>query len=176
MYISDIYNNRPSDKRSELEEKFYDELERLNISFDRVDNDVVESMDQCVDISNVLGSEIRKTVLVCNRQKTNYYMVILPAEKRFDTKLFSTNMECSRVSFASGEDMNDILGVLPGSASIASILNDKDNKVLVVIDKEIMDDEYFSCNPGANTSHIKISTDDLKLFLDNNHEYKIIEL
>lgn len=178
MYISDIFKGRPSDKRSDLENRVYDRLDRLNIEFDRVDNDVVESMDECIDISNKLGSEIRKTVFVCNRQKTNYYLVILPANKRFDSKKFSSELEIARVSFASFEDMESLLGVSPGSATIMTVLNDSDNKVDVIIDSEILDSEYFACNPGVNTTHIKFKTDDLinNFLVNENHPPKIIEL
>lgn len=178
MYISDIFKTKPEDNRSDLENKVYEELERLNIEYERVDNDSVESMEECIEISNKLGAEIRKTVFVCNRQKTNYYLVILPADKRFDSKKFSSELEIARVSFASGEDMEALLGVSPGTATIMTVLNDKDNKVAVIIDKEVANNEYFACNPGANTTHIKFKTSDLinKLLPDTNHLPKIIEL
>lgn len=178
MYISDITNEMPTSYSSVLEENVYTKLNELNIKFDRVDNDTVEAMEECVEISNKLGAEIRKTIIVCNEKKTQFYLVVLPAEKRFDSKLFRDKMGCSRVSFAKAEDMQEILGVVPGSATIMSVINDKDNIVKVAIDKEVADSEFFACNTGENTRHIKIKTSDLlNVFLLNvNHEPTIIEL
>ena len=178
MYISEITQEKPTEFASELEQEVYKKLEELNISFDRVDNDVVESMEECIEISNKLGAEIRKTIIVCNRQKTDFYLVILPADKRFDSKLFSQKMETARVSFASAEDMENLLGVQPGSATVMSLVKDKDNKVKVIIDEEVAKEEYFSCNTGANTRHIKIKTKDLieKILPELNHKPIIISL
>lgn len=161
MYISDIMTTAPTDERGALETKVYQELERLGIKYERVDNDVVEAMEECVEVSEKLGAEIRKTIVVCNRQKTDFYLVILPANKRFDSKLFASMMQCSRVSFASAEDMEAVIGLTPGSASVMGILNDAEGKVKVVIDKAVADEKYFACNPGANTTHIKFKTSNL---------------
>lgn len=161
MYISDIMTTAPEDQRGELEMKVYRELERLGIKYERVDNDVVEAMEECVEISEKLGAEIRKTIVVCNRQKTDFYLVILPADKRFDSKLFAAMMRTARVSFASPEDMQSVIGLTPGEASVMGVLNDPEGKVQVVIDKEVADAEWFACNPGANTSHLRFRTKQL---------------
>ncbi len=178
MYISDVTKEMPISYSSDLEKRVYEKLNELNIEFDRVDNDTVEAMEECVEISNKLGAEIRKTIIVCNEKKTQFYLVVLPAEKRFDSKVFRDKMGCSRVSFARAEDMQEVLGVVPGSATIMSIINDTEGKVKVAIDKEVADSEYFACNTGENTKHIKIKTNDLlNNFLVNvNHEPTIIEL
>ena len=178
MYISDITNEMPTSYTSDLEKSIYEKLNELNIKFDRVDNDTVEAMEECIEISNKLGAEIRKTIIVCNEKKTQFYLVVLPAEKRFDSKAFRDKMGCSRVSFASADAMQEVLGVVPGSATVMSVINDTTNLVKVVIDKEVADSIDFACNTGENTKHIKIKTDDLiKVFLPGvNHEPTIIEL
>ena len=161
MYISDIMTGAPEDQRGELETRVYQELEKLGIKYERVDNDVVEAMEECVEISEKLGAEIRKTIVVCNRQKTEFYLVILPADKRFDSKLFAAMMRTARVSFASPEDMESVIGLTPGEASVMGVLNDSVGKVQVVIDKAVADAEWFACNPGANTTHLKFKTKQL---------------
>ena len=161
MYISDIMTSAPEDQRGELETRVYQELEKLGIKYERVDNDVVEAMEECVEISEKLGAEIRKTIVVCNRQKTEFYLVILPADKRFDSKLFAAMMRTARVSFASAEDMKNVIGLTPGEASVMGVLNDPEGKVQVVIDKAVADAEWFACNPGANTTHLKFKTKQL---------------
>ena len=178
MYISEIMTTAPEEARGDLENRVYEELERLNIKYERVDNDTVESMDECVEVSEKLGAEIRKTIICCNRQKTNYYLVILPANKRFDSKLFAAMMRTARVSFASAEDMEALIGLTPGEASVMGILNDPEKKIKVVVDKAVADAEWFACNPGANTTHIKFKT---KQLLNNflpaeGHKAEIIML
>ncbi len=161
MYISEVMTTVPEDERGALETRVYEELTRLNIKFERVDNDVVETMDECVEISEKLGAEIRKTIICCNRQKTAFYLVVLPAAKRFDSKLFAAMMRTARVSFASAEDMEELIGLTPGEASVMGILNDPEGKIKVVIDKAVADAEWFACNPGANTTHIRFKTKQL---------------
>ena len=159
--ISEVYKVAPDDKRGELETKVYETLKKLNIPFERVDNDSVESMEECVEISAKLGAEIRKSIFLCNHKKTGLYLVIMPADKHFDTKTFCAKIGCSRVSFASPECMQEYLGVQPGTATVMGVLNDEARKVQVVIDKEVAEAEWFACNPGANTTHIKFKTSQL---------------
>lgn len=178
MYISEVMTGAPEDERGALETKVYQELDRLNISYERVDNDTVETMEECVEISDRLGAEIRKTIVCCNRQKTEFYLVVLPADKRFDSKLFAAMMRTARVSFASAEDMERLTGLTPGEASVMGILNDPEGKIQVVIDKAVADAEWFACNPGANTTHIRFKTKELlENFLPaEKHKAEIIML
>ena len=153
-------------------------LEKWNIPYERVDNDAVEAMEECVEISQKLGAEIRKSIFLCNRKKTSFYLLVMPADKPFDTKTFCEKVGCSRVSFAPAESMVEHLGVEPGTASVMSILNDEEDYVQVVIDKEVADAPWFACNPGANTTHIKMQT---KQLLDNflphaGHRALVVEL
>lgn len=178
MNISEINSGVPSDERGELETKVYKVLIELGIPFERVDNDSVESMESCVEISNKLGAEIRKSVLVCDRKKVNFYLVIMPAGKSFNTKAFCEKMECSRVSFAPAECMEEYLGVRPGTAMVMSLLNDGRKKVKIIIDKEVAESDWFACNPGANTAHIKIKTEYLlnKFLPYTGHHPIVIDL
>lgn len=178
MYISEVSSQAPEEKRGELENKVYEVLGKLNIAFERVDNDPVEAMDECKEISEKLGAEIRKSIVLCNRKKTVFYLVILPADKSFDTKVFCEKLGCSRVSFASGESMESKLGISPGSATIMSVLNDQEYGVQVVVDKAVAEEEWFACNPGANTTHIKIRTEKLlNVFLPyTKHRAMVVSL
>ena len=178
MFISEITKEIPEKFENEVEELIFNKLKELKIDFERIDNDEANTMESCVELDKKLGAEIRKTVFACNRQKTQYYLVVLPANKPFVTKDFSRAMECARVSFASVEDLLDIIGVTPGSASVLCSIKDTEKKVQVVIDKPITEEEYFSCNTGTSLRHIKIKTKDLlEVILPSiDHEAKIVEL
>lgn len=170
MWISEVFRGSPEDKRGDLEMNVYKELDNLGISFDRVDNDEVKTMEECVEIDKVLGAEIRKTIVLCNRKKTSFFLVVMPAAKALDTKEIGRKIGVSGLSFAPADKLMEILGAEPGSATVMGILNDKDDYVQVIIDKEVADEEYFACNPGANTSHIKLKTSDLlNVYLPKNH-------
>ena len=177
MYISEISNEMPKKFNSELEEKIFKKLKELNIEFEVVDNDPADTMEDCIEIDKVLGEPICKTVVVCNEKKTNYYLVEMPADKRFDTKAFRDALEISRVSFVRVDDLKEKLGVVPGSASALCIVHDTDCIINVVIDKEIADREYISCNASDSRRHVKIKTRDLEKFLkETNHPARIVEL
>ncbi|MEG0792932.1 MAG: prolyl-tRNA synthetase associated domain-containing protein [Lachnospiraceae bacterium] len=178
MHISEIYTTPPVDSRIPLETTVYQTLDKLKIPYQRVDNDSVSSMEDCVEIDRALGVEIRKSIFLCNQKKTSFYLLISPAGKPFDTAAFSKKTGCSHVSFASPELMEKHLGTSPGSATVMGLMNDEDDYVQLLVDKEVADAEWFGCNPGINTSHIKIKTKQLlNVFLPHiRHRARIVEL
>lgn len=178
MKFSEIYTSAPLEERSSLEMKTYQILDKLNIKYERIDHEAVSSMEECVEVNKKLKVEIRKNIFLCNSKKTTFFLFVLPANKPFDTKKFCQKLGLSHVSFANEEYMEKYLGTKPGSATIMGLLCDEDDYVQVILDKEIIEEEYFGCNPGQNTSHIKIKTEDLlKKFLPYvKHRPKIIEM
>lgn len=171
MYVSKIRTKAPRDgERTPLELKMYDTLEKLGISYEHVDNDEAYTMEECAEVDKIINAQIRKSVFLCNQKKTSFYLLIMPDDKAFDTASFSKKLGVSHMSFAPAEKMMEHLGTVPGSASVAGVLNDDDDYVQVIIDKDVADDEWFACNPGINTSHLKFKTQDLiKKFLPHTH-------
>lgn len=161
MYISEVTSAFPSDERSETEKKVFALLEEKGVPFERVDNDSISTMEECEEVGKVLGTEICKSILACTRNKSEYYLIILPGDKRFVSKFASKDIGASRLSFASAEDMEELLGTTPGNASPLAVVNDTEGRVRLVIDKELADEEYIACNTGANTTHIKLRTSDV---------------
>lgn len=178
VYISEISTAAPEDERTAIEKKVYNLLVKLNIPFERVDNDVVETMEECKEIDKKLGTEIRKSIFLCNKKKTSFFLVVMPAEKSLDTGVLEKKIGLSHLSFASGELMEKHLGTKPGSASVMGLVHDEDDYVQLIIDKEVSDEEWFGCNPGINTSHLKMRTTDLltKFLPAIRHKAKIVDL
>lgn len=178
IYISDIYTTAPTDDRTATEKKVYQILDKLKISYERVDNDVVETMEECEEIDKALGTEIRKSIFLCNKKKTSFFLVVLPANKSLDTNTLSKKIGVPHLSFVSGELMEEHLGTKPGSASVMGLINDEDDYVQLIVDKEVAQEEWFGCNPGINTSHLKMKTEDLlnKFLPQIRHKAKIMEL
>ncbi|MEF9945861.1 MAG: prolyl-tRNA synthetase associated domain-containing protein [Lachnospiraceae bacterium] len=178
IYISEISKVAPVDQRIPLEKAVYEALDKLQITYERVDNDEVVTMEECVEIDKALGTEIRKSIFLCNSKKTSFFLLVMPAAKALDTKVLCGKLGCSKLSFASPEAMEEHLGVTPGSATIMGLLNDEEDYVQLILDKEVAEEEWFGCNPGINTSHLKIHTKDLlnKFLPFARHRAKIIEL
>ena len=178
MYISEITNTFPSDEKSETESKVYEKLKELGIDFERVDNDSISTMEECAEVGEVLGTEICKSILACTRNKSEYYLIIMPGDKRFVSKFASKAIGASRLSFASAEDMEELLGTTPGNASPLAVINDSDGRIKFVIDKELAEAEYIACNVGVNTTHIKLKTKDLteRYLPSADHEVMIVEI
>ena len=155
------YEGRPADKRSEQEEAIYDKLDELGIKFDRVDHDAANTMEDCLLIEKTLGGKICKNLFLCNRQETDFYLLMMPGEKPFKTKYLSSQLECARLSFANAEHMAELLHTIPGSVSALELLFDKDKRVRLVIDRDLLWDETVSGHPGFSTTTVKLAREDL---------------
>ena len=135
-------------------------------------------MEACEKIDAVLDVKICKNLFLCNRQKTNFYLLIMPGDKPFKTKELSNQMGISRLSFADESFMKELLDLYPGSVSVMGLMNDKENKVQLVIDEDVLKEEYFGCHPCVNTSSLRFKTEDLnnKLIPALNAEPIIVHL
>lgn len=178
IYISEISKAVPEKGRNATEDKVYHIFLKKGIAFERVDNDVVEAMEECKEIDRVLGTEIRKSIFLCNQKKTSFFLVVLPADKQLDTAELSKKLGVSKLSFASEEYMEKYLGCKPGTASVMGLVNDEEEYVQLILDKEVAEAEWFGCNPGTNRAHLKIRTEDLmKKFLPAiYHKAKVVAL
>lgn len=135
-------------------------------------------MEECKEVDQALQTEIRKSIFLCNQKKTSFFLVVLPADKQLDTATLGKKIGVSKLSFAPEADMEKYLGQKPGAASVMGLVNDEDEYVQLIVDKEVADEEWFGCNPGINTAHLKMKTEDLlKKFLPKiYHKAKIVEL
>ena len=159
MNMTTLQQGRPENaaERLPVERACYDLLDRLGIPYGRVDHDEAATIETC----EALGTEICKNLFLCNRQKTQFYLLLIGGEKVFKTKYLSAQLGCARLSFAAPEDMERLLGVTPGSATVLALMNDRDNAVQLVIDRPVTAQEYLGCHPCKNTSSLKIRTADI---------------
>lgn len=158
FYVSDIFSTAPSECKTELQEKTYKVLQDLNIQFERVETDEAITMEDCVQINQVLDMKMVKTLFLCNRKQTEFYLFVTTADKPFSAKEFSHAMGVSRVSFATKELMEKMLGTKIGAATVFSTLLDKDNMVQMVFDKDVLEEEWYGCSDGTTTGYMKIKT------------------
>ena len=160
-----LYNGRPEpDKlagREEKEIRVYDLLDALGIEYKRTDHGHADTMEACHDIDAVLDCLICKNLFLCNRQKTKFYLLMMPGDKPFKTKELSAQIQSARLSFAPPEKMEEYLDIKPGSVSIMGLMNDHSNQVQLLVDEEVRDGEYLGCHPCVNTSSLKMKVSDV---------------
>ena len=176
----ELFHGRPasSEWRLPREIRTYDYLDQLGIEYQRTDHEFADNMEACYEIDKVLGVVICKNLFLCNRQKTNFYLLMMPGEKKFKTKELSSQINSARLSFADAEDMLKYLDIEPGAVSIMGLMNDHENAVQLLIDEDVLKDEYVGCHPCVCTSSLKIRTQDiLERFLPaTGHEMKVVHL
>lgn len=161
FYISEIMTSEPQEYKNQLQKETYKALAQLKIPFERVDTDEAVTMDDCVLIDQKLNMKMVKTLFLCNRKKTIFYLFVTTGEKAFDTKNFSNALGISRVSFGPAELMEEMLGNKIGAATVFGTLLDLDRDVQVIIDKEVADEEYYGCSDGTTTCYMKIQATDI---------------
>ena len=182
----ELVNGRPENEEGRLDKEIwvYDLLDSLGVKYQRIDHEAAMTMEACEEIDRTLsegeenGVAICKNLFLCNRQATDFYLLLIPGDKPFKTKYLSAQIGSSRLSFAKPEYMEKYLDITPGSVSIMGLMNDHEKKVQLLIDEDVLKDEYFGCHPCINTSSLKIRTKDLveKIIPAMGHDPKIVKL
>ena len=161
MTLSPVYIGRPQETREPVEQRVYDLLDALQISYQRVDHDPAYDMDACAGISQARGVHICKNLLLTPRNRRAFYLLAMPEDLPFRTADFSKIIGSSRLSFATGEDLQALLGVQPGSASVLGLMNDTERRVTLALERRVAEAEWFGCHPCRNTSSLRLKTKDL---------------
>ena len=175
-----LEQGKPADweNRKDNERRVYEFLDGLGIDYQRIDHEATQTMEACAKIDALLQAPTCKNLLLCNRQHTAYYMLLLPGSKSFKTSVLSKLIGSSRLSFASGEDMERLLTITPGSLTVLGLMNDPDQKVSLLIDREVLEGELFGCHPCQNTTSLRFSVKDLKekILPALKHEPTLVDL
>lgn len=171
---------RPEDCAGRLEKEIrcYDLLDELGITYHRIDHEAAMTMEICAALDGALGAPICKNLMLCNRQCTDFYLLLMPADKPFKTKDLSKQIGSSRLSFADGAYMEQFLDITPGSLSVLGLMNDKEHRVRLLVDRDVLKAEAFGCHPCINTSSLRLTTAELmeKLIPALGHEPTMVEL
>lgn len=174
--VSEIITTAPCEFKTSLQKSVYTTLEQLKIPFERVDTDEAITMEDCIAIGEKLHCRVVKTLFLCNRQKTSFYLFITPDNKPFKTKDFSRALGISRVSFAPEALLQEMVGVRIGATTVFGALLDKENKIRIVFDNDVLSEMYYGCSDGTTTGYMKVKTDDIfNTFLQHtNHSPTVI--
>ena len=159
----ELVNGRPESAAGRLEKELhtYDFLDSLGVSYQRIDHEAAMTIDACQEIDVVLNAAICKNLFLCNRQETQFYLLMLPGEKKFKTKEVSAQIGSARLSFAKDIYMEEFLDITPGSVSVLGLMNDKENRVQLLMDEDLLKEPYIGCHPCINSSSLRLRTEDL---------------
>jgi len=176
--VSEIYTTAPAGFSTPLQEKTYSALAELDIPFERVETDEVITMEDCARVDEKLDMDMVKTLFLCSRKKTDFYLFITAGDKPFSAKRFKNALGVQAVSFAPPEAMTDMLGAKIGAATVFSALLDSARNVRIVFDKEVADSEWYGCSDGTTTGYMKIPTEKVigTLLPYTKHSAEIIEV
>ncbi|MBR0382535.1 MAG: prolyl-tRNA synthetase associated domain-containing protein [Eubacterium sp.] len=176
----ELYEGRPEDLSGRLprEIRTYDFLDGLGISYMRTDHEAADNMEACNEIDAILEVVICKNLFLCNRQKTKFYLLMMPGDKKFKTKELSKQINSARLSFADAQAMLKYLDIEPGAVSIMGLMNDKDHEVQLLIDEDVLKDPWLGCHPCVCTSSLKMKTADVteKFLPATGHTYQTVHL
>ena len=159
----ELQKGRPADFAARLpkEQRVYELLDRLGIEYTRVDHECAMTMEACIAVDETLGTTMCKNLLLCNRQCTDFYLLLMPGGKPFKTSVLSKQIGSSRLSFADGSFMEQFLDITPGSLSVLGLMNDHGHRVRLLIDGDVLTGETIGVHPCINTSSLRIRTADL---------------
>ena len=176
----ELMNGRPATCEGRLakEIRCYDLLDSLGIEYQRIDHEAAATMEICAEIDKTLGATICKNLLLCNRQCTSFYLLMLPGKTVFKTSILSKEIGSSRLSFADAKYMEEFLDITPGSVSVLGLMNDHDNRVQLLIHEDVLKGEFVGCHPCINTSSLRLKTKDLveKIIPAMGHEPRIVTI
>ena len=176
----EIVKGRPLNVKERLkkEVRVYDLLDELDIEYWRIDHEVAQTMEDCEEVDRILDAVICKNLFLCNRQKTKFYLLMMPGDKAFKTKELSAQIQSARLSFAPEEYMEKFLDITPGSVSVMGLMNDTENQVQLLVDADVLEGEYLGCHSCINTSSLKFTTKDFteKIIPALEHEPVIVNL
>ena len=180
IHVSKIHFTYKPDcsKRLAKEERVYDFLDKLQIPYEGVDHDIANTIEDCREIEKELQIGVCKNLFLCNRQKTTFFLLMMPGDKHFETKVISHQLGVCRLSFAESRYMEEFLDITPGSVSVLGLMNDVEEQVDLLIDEDLLKEEYLGCHPCINTSSLKLRTSDIlqKFVKATGHSYHIVAL
>ena len=175
-----LQKGRPATGEGRLEKELrtYDLLDRVGVEYWRVDHAPAYTMEACGEVDKVLGTRMCKNLFLCNRQNTDFYLLLIPDGKVFKTRELSHQIGSSRLSFGTAEDMERYLDITPGAVSVLGLMNDKDNAVKLLVDEDVLADEYLGCHPCVNTSSLKLRTQDVfgPVLAAMHHDMTVVKL
>lgn len=171
---------RPADCTGRIPNEIatYDLLDALGVRYERIDHGPAMTMEDCREVDLALDAAVAKNLVLTNRQQTVFYLLMIPGDKRFKTSDLSHQLGVSRLSFASADHLKELLDVTPGSVSVLCLRKDPENRVTLLVDRDITRGQYIGCHPCINTTSLRFAQKDLwEVILPAlHHDVTIVDL
>ena len=133
--------------------------------------------EQALRLVPPLPAAKTKNLFLRDRKGRRHFLVAVGYEKAVNLKALASLLGVSKLGFASAERLQRYLGVDPGSVSILGVVNDVDQEVEVIVDKDLWGAKAFQCHPLVNTSTLVISRDDIQRFLEiTGHPVRLLDV
>ena len=178
---SKLFHGRPQDPdhiEEENEKPVYDFLDKIGVEYSTLCHERAFTMEECERVREQIGAPVFKNLFLTNKQQTQFYLLMMPADKPFKTKYLSSQLGCARLSFATPDHMKEFLNISPGAVSPLGLIHDKGNRVNLIVDDQLLDTEAYACHPCVNTASVLISLKDLleKVITASGHSFKFVSL
>ncbi|MDE6610201.1 MAG: prolyl-tRNA synthetase associated domain-containing protein [Muribaculaceae bacterium] len=176
------YNGRPTDgndcTRTDAEVQVYDFLDRTGVEYTTLCHQAAFTMEECEKVREAIGAPVFKNLFLTNKQQTQFYLLMIPADKPFKTKYLSSQLGCARLSFASAEAMMDLLHISPGAVSPMGLIHDSGHRVRLIVDRDLAGTDVYACHPCVNTASVAMSLTDLldKVLPATGHTHTWVDL
>lgn len=166
------------EERSEAEKAVYDFIDPLGVDYITLSHPAAFTMQECEMVRKEVNAPVFKNLFLTNRQQTEFYLLMIPADKPFKTKYLSSQLGCARLSFASAEMMEELLHIHPGAVSPMGLIHDKEKRVRLIIDEELKTTERYACHPCVNTASLVMPLSDLleKILPATGHSHTWVRL
>lgn len=143
-----------------MKEKILQMLDDLGIVYRLLEHAPIMNMEEGLSIAKQLEIKPCKNLFLVDKQG-QHYLLLLDGDKKFKAKKVSKQIGCSHLSFGTPEDLKALLGTQPGAVSVLGLENDTKNEVRLLIDKDVLAEEYIGCHPCNNTASVKLKVSDL---------------
>ena len=175
--MTGLLEGRPENIQNEKEQACYDILDKLGISYQRVEYNFFPSETQQLrQIDDVLGVAGIKNLIFRTRNKSQFFFVILPREGRFDEKGFRAKYQLPKITMAKGDELSQLLNTHAGAVSIMELIHDKEGVIHLFAEEGVLQQEYFRFHPNENRSTVRIRMEDFKhkLLPYLNHDLTVL--
>ena len=142
-------------------QEIYNYLNAENIEYEITEHKAVYNMEELAEIKLPHPEADAKNLFVRDDKRQNYYLITVKSEKRVNLKDFRRENGTRPLTFASPEELSEILGLIPGAVTPLGLLNDKEHRVKFYLDKDFTDMDFIGVHPNDNTATVWLKPADL---------------
>ncbi|HKJ26010.1 MAG TPA: prolyl-tRNA synthetase associated domain-containing protein [Anaerolineales bacterium] len=152
-------------------------LDDLSIQYKRIDHVPVYTSQQARELIPEQQAASVKNLFLKDKKGRQHFLVAIADHKSLDMKKLASQIGSTRLSLASPDRLQTYLGVEPGAVSLLALVNDPENQVQLLIDRDVWDEQFLQCHPLVNTATLILAMDDVKRFLEGvGHSPKLVEI